>query len=155
MTAFVGFDLDGVVAGDTWLAGFDGVGRRLLGRHWWGLRGIGCPVLLRPQGEFVIITAREKRWEKLTARWLARNRIRPAALFLYEGCVFTESAFAEYKARLINLLGLRVFVEDNWSIAERLRRLTNARIVSPEEWSCGTGSGSGGSGSLRLLRSCS
>lgn len=79
----------------------------------------------------VIITGRRIHYQKVTKKWLAENGVKYDKLVMFPNKIKKNNrSLAEYKAKVINALGIGVFYEDDEKIVKYLQMMCqNALIV--------------------------
>lgn len=79
----------------------------------------------------VILTGRRIHYKKITQKWLAENEVRYEKLVMFPNKIKKNNrSLAEYKAKVINELGVSKYYEDDTRIAEFLERnCPNAEII--------------------------
>ena len=128
----IGYDLDGVLcAGSTFSKSYfrcSAIERReflRLRKDYYR----NAPVLLRPEGEFVIISCRREGYSGITKEWCVVNNLNPQAIY-FMPLVRTRQNMIKYKAEKINELGISIFYEDDPKIVKKLTVLCpNTKIV--------------------------
>jgi hypothetical protein len=79
----------------------------------------------------VIITGRRIHYQKVTKRWLAENGVKYDKLVMYPNKIKKNNrSSAQYKAKVINELGVAKYYEDDVRIADYLiKNCSNTKIV--------------------------
>jgi len=125
MTNLVGSDLDGILTVNQ----LNRADYRPFKMHEYYAQCVSAP-LCRTNLD-VIITGRRIHYKKVTKKWLAANGVKYDKLVMFPNKIRKNNrSLAEYKAKVINALGIGVFYEDDEKIVKYLQMMCqNALIV--------------------------
>lgn len=131
-----GYDLDGVLSPRLMSR------KRKLKEFWYS----NAPLIMRPVGEYFIVSGRKIKYEYETNQWAKKNGLNPKGIFLMES-ERTQRNMIKHKIKKISELGIERFYEDDPKIAEGIRKSlpsvevidVNTTICSEEEVFTGLG----------------
>ena len=79
-------------------------------------------VVWRPEGEFVIVTARNEDFRKVTEKWLKKNGIKYVHLYMYPGLYNDKTVLmTEWKSYIINKYELAEYYDDDIRYLDKIR----------------------------------
>lgn len=118
----IGFDLDGVLVSDLYWPD-DMTLEKFL-----EMRATEPFANFIPRGKYVIVTGRNSTDYEYTKAWIEKNLSSNPPQKVFHECVHHSQA-AEYKARVINENGIRVFIESDAEQVEYLKaNCPNCRV---------------------------
>lgn len=111
----IGYDLDGVLISD--LHWPDGMSLE----EFLKMRAEEPYANFVPKGSYVIVTGRNSTDRPYTEAWISKNLASNPPYRLFHDCP-DHSQAAEYKARVINQNGIRIFIESDAKQVEYLKK---------------------------------